>query len=66
MLAGYDLADNPLNKIEWAFFAAECVHIASLALSIGTIELLRLSTWACWESASEIRVPQNFCVVQNP
>jgi len=43
MLAGYDLADNPLNKIEWAFEAAECVHIASLALSIGTIALVDMS-----------------------
>lgn len=37
VVAGYDLADNPLNKIEWAFAATECVHIASLALSVGTI-----------------------------
>jgi hypothetical protein len=40
VLAGYDLADNPLNKIEWAFAATECVHIASLALSIGSIALV--------------------------
>jgi hypothetical protein len=43
VLAGYDLADNPLNKIEWAFAATECVHIASLALSIGTIALVDMS-----------------------
>ncbi len=43
MLAGYDLADNPLNKIEWAFAATECVHIASLALSIGSIAVVDMS-----------------------
>ncbi len=42
-MAGYDLADNPLNKIEWAFAAAECIHIASLALSIGTIAIVDMS-----------------------
>ena len=42
-MAGYDLADNPLNKIEWAFAATECVHIASLALSIGTIAIVDMS-----------------------
>ena len=42
-MAGYELADNPLNKIEWAFAAAECVHIASLALSIGTIAIVDMS-----------------------
>jgi hypothetical protein len=42
-VAGYDLADNPLNKIEWAFAATECVHIASLALSIGTIAIVDMS-----------------------
>jgi hypothetical protein len=43
MLTGYDLADNPLNKIEWAFAATECVHIASLALSIGAIAVVDMS-----------------------
>jgi hypothetical protein len=43
VLAGYDLADNPLNRIEWAFAATECVHIASLALSIGTIGIVDMS-----------------------
>src|SRR5580692_10365686 len=43
MLTGYDLADNPLNKIEWAFAATECVHIASLALSIGSIAFVDMS-----------------------
>lgn len=42
-MAGYDLADNPLNKIEWAFAAMECIHIASLALSIGTIAIVDMS-----------------------
>jgi hypothetical protein len=42
-VSGYDLADNPLNKIEWAFAATECVHIASLALSIGTIAIVDMS-----------------------
>lgn len=42
-MAGYDLADNPLNKIEWAFAATECVHIASLALSIGMIAIVDMS-----------------------
>src|ERR1700722_18859347 len=42
-VAGYDLADNPLNKIEWAFAAVEVVHIASLALSIGTIAIVDMS-----------------------
>jgi len=42
-MAGYDLADNPLNKIEWACGAMECVHIASLALSIGTIAIVDMS-----------------------
>jgi len=42
-VTGYDLADNPLNKIEWAFAATECVHIASLALSIGTIAIVDMS-----------------------
>ena len=42
-MAGYDLADNPLNSIEWAFAATECVHIASLALSIGSIAIVDMS-----------------------
>jgi hypothetical protein len=43
IVAGYDLADNPLNKIEWAFAAVEVVHITSLALSIGTIAIVDMS-----------------------
>src|ERR1700722_7731861 len=42
-VAGYDLADNPLNKIEWAFAAVEVVHIASLAVSIATIAIVDMS-----------------------
>jgi hypothetical protein len=36
----YDPANNPLNTIEWAFAAAEVVHIASMALSVGTIAMV--------------------------
>ncbi len=36
----YDTANNPLNTIEWAFAAAEVVHIASMALSVGTIAMV--------------------------
>ena len=36
----YDTANNPLNTIEWAFAATECVHIASMALSVGTIAMV--------------------------
>ncbi|MEO8395918.1 MAG: DUF6644 family protein [Chloroflexota bacterium] len=42
-MSGYDLAENPLNRIEWAFAATECIHIASLALSIGTIAIVDMS-----------------------
>jgi hypothetical protein len=42
-MVGYDLADNPLNRIEWAFGATEIVHIVSLALSIGTIAVVDMS-----------------------
>lgn len=40
MLAGYDVSDNPLNKVEGLFAVTECIHIASLALSIGTIAVV--------------------------
>jgi hypothetical protein len=36
----YDPANNPLNTIEWAFAATEVVHIASMALSVGTIAIV--------------------------
>jgi hypothetical protein len=38
----YDPSTNPLNNIEWAFPLTECVHIAAMALSIGTIMLVDL------------------------
>ncbi|HVW07244.1 MAG TPA: hypothetical protein VHC90_01605 [Bryobacteraceae bacterium] len=39
-ISPYDLSQNPLNRIEWAFGAAEVVHIASMALSVGTIAMV--------------------------
>lgn len=36
----YDTANNPLNTVEWAFAATEVVHIASMALSVGTIAMV--------------------------
>jgi hypothetical protein len=36
----YDLSQNPLNQIEWAFGATEVVHIVSMALSVGTIAMV--------------------------
>ena len=41
MLA-YDPSTNPLNNNEWAFPLTECIHIASMALAIGTIALIDL------------------------
>jgi hypothetical protein len=41
MLA-YDPATNPLNTNEWAFPLTECFHLASMALSIGTIAIVDL------------------------
>jgi hypothetical protein len=38
----YDPATNPLNNNEWAFPLAECVHVASMALCIGTIAMVDL------------------------
>jgi hypothetical protein len=38
----YDLNANPLNSNEWAFPLTECFHIASFALSIGTIAIVDL------------------------
>ena len=38
----YDPSTNPLNNNEWAFPLTECIHIASMALSIGTIALIDL------------------------
>jgi hypothetical protein len=39
----YDVSTNPLNTIEWLFAVMECIHIASLALSIGTIAMVDMS-----------------------
>lgn len=41
MLA-YDPATNPLNSNEWAFPLAEVIHIAAMALAIGTIAMVDL------------------------
>jgi hypothetical protein len=42
MLFVYDPATNPLNNNEWAFPFFECIHIASFAMSVGTIALVDL------------------------
>ena len=42
MLLAYDPATNPLNTNEWAFPLFECIHIASFAMSVGTIALVDL------------------------
>jgi hypothetical protein len=42
MLLTYDPATNPLNTTEWAFPFFECIHIASFAMSVGTIALVDL------------------------
>lgn len=41
MLA-YDPATNPLNNNEWSFPFFECIHIATFAMSVGTIALIDL------------------------
>lgn len=41
MLA-YDPYSNPLNNNEWAYPLTECVHLASMALSVGCIALVDL------------------------
>lgn len=41
MLA-YDPATNPLNTNEWAYPLTECVHVASMSLSVGCIALVDL------------------------
>jgi hypothetical protein len=38
----YDPATNPLNNTEWAFPFTECIHIATFAMSAGTIALVDL------------------------
>lgn len=42
MFLAYDPNTNPLNQNDWAFPLAECFHIASFALSIGTIAVVDL------------------------
>jgi hypothetical protein len=42
MLLAYDPATNLLNTTEWAFPFFECIHIASFAMSVGTIALVDL------------------------
>ena len=48
MFLAYDPATNPLNNNEWSFPLAECIHISTFAMSVGTIALvdLRLLGWA--------------------
>ena len=41
-MQGYDPSTNPLNTNEWSFPLLEIIHIASFALSIGTIALVDL------------------------
>ena len=36
----FDPANNPLNNNEWSFPLFECIHIATFAMSIGTIALV--------------------------
>lgn len=39
-LFAYDPTTNPLNNNEWSFPLAECIHIASFAMSLGTIAMV--------------------------
>lgn len=36
----FDPATNPLNNNEWSFPLFECIHIATFAMSVGTIALV--------------------------
>ena len=36
----FDPASNPLNNNEWSFPLFECVHIATFAMSVGTIAII--------------------------
>lgn len=36
----FDPASNPLNNNEWSFPLAECIHIATFAMSVGTIAIV--------------------------
>jgi hypothetical protein len=55
MLA-YDPATNPLNNNEWSFPLLEIIHIASFAVSIGTIFIVDLR---CWISVCSVSPPRN-------
>ncbi len=57
MLLAYDPATNPLNNNEWAFPLTECVHVASMAMAIGTIvavDLRLLGTGIPGRSAAQL------------
>jgi hypothetical protein len=41
-MQGYDPSANPLNGNEWSFPLIEIVHIASFAMSVGTIAIVDL------------------------
>jgi hypothetical protein len=41
-MQAYDPSTNPLNNNEWAFPLLEIIHIASFAMSIGTIMIVDL------------------------
>jgi len=38
----FDPASNPLNNNEWSFPFFECIHIATFAMSVGTIAMVDL------------------------
>lgn len=42
MFLAYDPASNPLNNNEWSFPFFECIHIATFAMSVGTIAIVDL------------------------
>jgi hypothetical protein len=42
MFLAYDPATSPINTIEWLFPFFECIHIAALAFTIGTVGLVDL------------------------
>ena len=42
LFLAYDVANNPLNTIEWAFPVCEVLHILGFAIGIGTITMVDL------------------------
>jgi len=40
LVLAFDPASNPLNNNEWSFPLAECFHIATFAMSVGTIAIV--------------------------